>query len=66
MIHSLHDSGGMLGLMWQDSFNHLFRLWFGPAEGSETKAHNMFDLKNASSGAIPLTQYIELGMAFLG
>ena len=45
MMPFLLECGSMVSLMWQD---YLFRLQLGTVEGSEAKAHNMFDLKIAS------------------
>ena len=52
--------------MWQDHFNQYFRLQLGPAEGSVVDPYHLFDLTSASSGAIPLSRYVELHVEFLG
>ena len=65
-VPSLLNSGSIVSLMWQDHFNRYFRLPLGPAEGSIADIHHMFDLTSASGGAIPLSRYVELDMAFLG
>ena len=42
---SMLDFSSMGTLIWQDYFNHYFRPQLGPAEGSESEAHNVCDLK---------------------
>ena len=37
-----------------------------PARGSEANWHNLFDLKGANGGDIPITKYFEMDIAFLG
>ena len=37
-----------------------------PAEGLVADAHHLFNLTSASSGAIPLSRYVELDVEFLG
>ena len=65
-MSSLLDSGSMVSLMWQTYFNRYFRLQLGPAEGAMAEAHNLFDLKNANGGGIPLSRYVELDVEILG
>ena len=65
-VPSLLDSGSMVSLMQQDHFNRYFRLQLQPAKGLVAHAHHMFDLTSASSGAIPLSRYVELDVEFLG
>ena len=43
-----------------------FRQQLGPAEGAVAEAHNLFDLKSANGGGIPLSRYVELDVEFLG
>ena len=62
IMPSLLDSGSMVSLMWQT----YLRPWLGPAEGAVVEAHNIFNLKSANDGGIPLSRYIELDVEFLG
>ena len=55
---SLLDSGSMVSLMQQTYFNRYFRLQLGPVEGAVAEAHNLFDLKSANGGGIPLSRYM--------
>ena len=61
---SLLDSRSMVSLMQQTYFNRYFWLWLGPAEGVVAEAHNLFDLKSANGGGIPLSRYVELDLEF--
>ena len=63
---SLLDSSSMVSFIWQAYFNRYFRLWLGPAEGAIAEAPNLFDLKSANGGGIPLSRYVELDIEFLG
>ena len=65
-VPSLLDSSSMVTLMWQDHFNRYFRLQLGPAEGSVSDAHHMFNVRSTSGGAIPLSRYVKLDVEFLG
>ena len=65
-VPSLLDSSSMVSLMCQDHINRYFRLQLGPAERSVADAHHMFNLTSASSGAIPLSRYVELDVEYLG
>ena len=50
-VPSLLDYGSMVSLIWQDHFNRYFRPQLGPAEGSVSDTHHMFDFTSASGGA---------------
>ena len=63
---SLLDSGSMVSLTRQTYFNRYFRPQLGPAEGAVAEAHNLFDLKSANGGGIPLSRYVDLYIEFLG
>ena len=65
-VPSLLDSGSMVSLMQENHFNQYFRSQLGPAEGSVADAHHLFNLTSVSSGAIPLSRYVELDVEFLG
>ena len=56
---SLLDSSSMVSLMWQTYFNRYFRPQLGPVEGAIAEAHNMFNLKSANVGGIPLSWCVE-------
>ena len=62
----LPDSGSRARTMWQTYFNRYFRLQPGSAEGVMAEAHNLFDLKSANHGSIPLSRYVELNVEPLG
>ena len=63
---SLLDSSSVVSLMQQTYFNRYCRPQLGPAEGAVAEAHNLFDLKSANGGGIPLSRYVELDVEFLG
>ena len=63
---SLLDSSSMVSLMPQTYFNRYFRPQLGSAEGAVAEAHNLFDLKSANGGGIPLSRYVGLDDEFLG
>ena len=63
-VPSLLYSGNLVSLMQQDYFNRYYRLQLGPAEGSVTDAHHMFDLTSATRGGIPLSKYVKLDIEF--
>ena len=65
-IPSLLDSGSMISLTWQTYFNSYVRLQLGPAEGAMAEVHNLFDLKSANGGRIPLSRNVKLDVEFLG
>ena len=62
----LLDSSSMVSLMWETYFNRYFRPELGPVEGVIEEARNLFDLKSANGGGIPLSRYVELDIEFLG
>ena len=60
------DSGSMVSLVQQSYFDQNIKPKLGPARGPETNLHNLFDLKGANGGDIPITKYIEMDVTFLG
>ena len=56
----LLDSSSMVCPLWQTYLNRYFRLQLGSVEWAITEAHNLFNLKSANGGAIPLSRYVEL------
>ena len=65
-LSSLLDSGSIVILVQQSYFDHNIKPKFGPARGLEPNSHNLFDLKDANGGDIPITRYFEMDVAFLG
>ena len=55
-MSSLLDSGIMISLMQQSYFNKYFRPQLGPVEEAVAETHNLFNLKSANSGVIPLSR----------
>ena len=65
-LTSLLDSGSMVSLVQQSYFDQNIKPKLEPARGSEANLHNLFDLKEANGGDIPITKYFEMDVAFLG
>ena len=65
-LASLLDSGSMVSLVQQSYFDPNINPKVGPARGLEASSHNLFDLKGANGGDIPITRYFEMDVAFLG
>ena len=65
-LASLLDSGSMVSLVQQSYFDQNIKPKLGPARGPEANLHNLFDLKGANGGDIPITKYFEMDAAFLG
>ena len=60
------DSGSMVSLVQQSYFDQNIKPKLSPARGQEANLHNLFDLKGANGGDIPITKYFEMDVAFLG
>ena len=65
-LASLLDSGSMVSLVKQSYFDQNIKPKLEPAKGPEANLHNLFDLKGANGGDIPITKYFEMDVAFLG
>ena len=65
-LASLLDSGSMVSLVQQSYFDWNIKPKLEPDRGSEANWHNLFDLKGANGGDIPITKYFEMDVAFLG
>ena len=57
---SLLDSGSMVSLVQSDYFDHFIQLKLEPTKGPEANVHNLFKLKKASEGGIPITHCFEM------
>ena len=55
-----------LSLVQQSYLDQNIKCKLGTATGPETNLHNLFDLKGANEGDIPITKYFEMDVAFLG
>ena len=64
-LESLLDSGSMVSLVQQHYFDENIKPKLGPARGPEANLHNLFDIKGANGGDIPITKYFEMDVAFL-
>ena len=65
-LTSLLDSGGMVSLVQQSYFNQNIKPKQGPARGPQATSHNLFVLKGANEGNIPIMRYFKMDVAFLG
>ena len=65
-LASLLDSGSMVSLVQQHYFDQNIKPKLGQARGPEANLHNLFDLRGANGGDIPITKYFEMDVAFLG
>ena len=65
-LASLLDSGSMVSLVQQSYFDQNIKPKLEPASGPEANLHNLFDLKGANEGDIPVTKYFEMDVIFLG
>ena len=55
----------MVSLVQQSYFDWNIKPKLGPAIGPEANFHNLFDLKEANGGDIPITKYFEMDVSFL-
>ena len=62
----LLDSGSMVSLVQQSYFDWNIKQKLGPARGPEATFHNLFNLKGANRGDIPVQRYFDMDVAFLG
>ena len=62
---SLLNSGSMVSLGQQSYFDRNIQPKQGPARRLEVTFHNLFNLKDANGGDIPITQHFEMNVAFL-
>ena len=65
-LASLLDSGSMVSLVQQCYFDQNIKPKLGPTRGPEANLHNLFDLKGANGGDIPITKYFEMDVTLLG
>ena len=65
-LASLLDSESVVSLVRQSYFDQYIKSKLEPARGPEANLHNLFDLKGANGGDIPITKYFEMDVIFLG
>ena len=65
-LASLLGSGSMVSLVQQSYFDQNIKPKLGPTRGQEANLYNLFDIKGANGGDIPITKYFEMDVAFLG
>ena len=56
----------MVSLVQQSNFDQNIKPKLGPDRGTEANLHNLFDLKEANGGDIPITKYFKMDVVFLG
>ena len=60
------EDGITSGLVQQSHFHTNNKPKLGPVKGTEAISHNLFDLKGAKGGEIPIRRYFEMDITFLG
>ena len=65
-MSSLLGSENMVTVVQQSCFDRNIKPKLGIAKGLEAISHNLFDLKGANGGEIPITRHFEMDITFPG